>query len=360
MKRLFVFTILVMIISASPVSAQSDKEKALKKGQEAVKIMDEGKINESIKLLEEAQKLDPSFFDYPYELALAHYMKEDYKGAIKILEKIADHKNVKDRLFQLLGNSYDMLGKSDVALKKYDEGLKKFPNSGMLFLEKGNVYWGKKEYEKALPFYEQGIEIDPSFPSNYYRAARIYCNSSEAVWGMIYGEIFMNLERNSKRTAEISQLLFDTYKSQIKITSDTSLSVSFCKNMITKANDILDPKKFKLPFCMIYEPTLMLAIPSVKKMDIAVMNKMRSNFVESYYQNGHDKTHPNVLFDYQNKMVKAGQMEAYNYWILMKGEEDSFSKWQTANKDKWDSFIKWFNDNPLNLDASNHFYRNQY
>lgn len=57
----------------------------MKKGLEAIKLMDNGKFDESIKLLEEAQKLDPKKFDYPYEIAYAHYIQEDYKGAIKIL-----------------------------------------------------------------------------------------------------------------------------------------------------------------------------------------------------------------------------------------------------------------------------------
>lgn len=53
----------------------------------AIELMDNGKIEASIELLEEAQKLDPDRFDYPYELAYAHYLKKDYKGAIKILER---------------------------------------------------------------------------------------------------------------------------------------------------------------------------------------------------------------------------------------------------------------------------------
>jgi hypothetical protein len=44
----------------------------------------------------------------------------------------------------------------------------------------------------------------------------------------------------------------------------------------------------------------------------------------------------------------------------MKGDEDRFDKWQVDNKDKWDSFIKWFKDNPIQLDESHRFYSGQY
>jgi tetratricopeptide (TPR) repeat protein len=347
-----------MLMIATGSSAQSNKDKAYDKGMEAIKIMDEGKIDESIVLLKEAEKLDPDRFDYPYEIAYAHYQKKDYKGAIKLLEKLADHKDVTPRLYQLLGNAYDVNGDSEKAFAAYDKGLKKFPHSGILFLEKGNVYWGKEQYEKALPFYEKGIEEEPTFPSNYYRITRIYCHSDQAAWGMVYGEIFMNLERSGKRNEEISKLLYDTYRSKIKIKSETSMEVNFCKNILEVKDP--DPNKLAMPFCMVYEPTLLLACLSVKDLSINTLDSIRSGFVETYYKMGHDKTHPNVLFDFQNKISKAGHMQAYNYWILMNGDTEGFDKWQTANKDKWNDFVRWFKEHKIEINGSNKFYRGQY
>jgi tetratricopeptide (TPR) repeat protein len=349
---------LLLLATACQIAvAQTDKEIALTKGREAIKLMDNGNIDESIKLLEEAQKLDPDRFDYPYEIAYAHYLKKDYKGAIRILEKITNHKDVTERLYQLLGNSYDLLGKSDKAFEVYDAGLAKFPNSGMINLEKGNVHWGKKQYLDALPFYEKGIEVDPTFPSNYYRAALIYCGSSEVVWGLIYGEIFMNLERNSKRTAEISKLLFDTYKDGIKFTSDSSISSSFCRQMVL---DVNNDRKIKLPFCMIFEPTLLMSVGLEKSIDMNSLDKIRTAFIDNYFNNERDKMYPNVLFSYQKSIKDAGHIEAYNHWILMKGDEEGFDNWYSSNKDKFDSFVKWFTDNGLRLTETNRFYKGQY
>ncbi|MCU0351865.1 MAG: tetratricopeptide repeat protein [Flavobacterium sp.] len=104
----------VFIILVNSAFAQTEAQKlALEKGREAIKLMDNGQIAESIKLLEEAQKLDPLKLDYPYELALAYYKKSDYTEALKILEKFKNHKDVNDRYFQLLGNCHDYLGKPD-------------------------------------------------------------------------------------------------------------------------------------------------------------------------------------------------------------------------------------------------------
>jgi len=61
--------LLLLIIAGQFAYGQTDKEKALEKGKQAVKLEDEGKFEEAIKLLDEAQKLDPDCISYPYELA---------------------------------------------------------------------------------------------------------------------------------------------------------------------------------------------------------------------------------------------------------------------------------------------------
>jgi tetratricopeptide (TPR) repeat protein len=361
MRNTITTLILFLFIATAQITfAQNNPALALSKGQEAIRFMDSGQIDESIALLKQAQNLDPNRFDYPYEIAYAHYLKKDYKKSIKILEKNKNHKDVTERLFQLLGNGYDLMGKSDKAFKAYDEGLVKFPKSGMIYLEKGNVYWGKEDYDKALAFYEKGIEVDPRFPSNYYRAALLYCGSNESVWGMIYGEIFMNLERNTKRTVEISKLLYDTYKSQIKFTSDTTMTSSFCQKMSINASAFSDPKNFKLPFCMVYGPTMMMAVAMEKRIDLGSLHNIRKSFIENYFINNFHTKYPNILFDYHDQALKAGHFEAYNHWILMMGDEDGFEKWQSTNKDKWDSFVKWFTTNGLEVSEDRKFHSGQY
>lgn len=355
MKEVVLF--LVFIAFSGIAAAQDKKEQAYQKGLEAVKLEDQGKYEEAIKLLKEAQKLDPDFIDYPYELAYAYAAMEDYAKAIKTLEKLKDHQKIYDQVYQLLGNCYDMMGNSEKAIEVYDEGLERFPKSGKLFLEKGNVFWGKKEYSKALPFYEKGIAAEPTFPSNYYRATLLYCSSTEEVWGMIYGEIFMNLERNTGRTAEISKLLYDTYTSQITKVSDSSYSISFSKSATISLDDLSNPESFKLPFGIgVYEPTMLFSLVMEKEINLASLDRIRTNFVNSYFENKQNEKYPNVLFDFQKKLVELGYMEAYNHWILMKGDEAAFDEWYAANQEKFDAFAEWFNANPIEINNHNYFH----
>lgn len=361
MIRIFKLIIVLFLAAEHSIYAQStQQETALKMGREAIRLMDKGQFDESIKLLEEAQQLDPGNINYPYELAYAYYSKKDYQKSRKYLEKILKHKDINPMVYQLLGNSYDHLGKSDKAIATYESGLKLFPDAGNLYLEMGVMQIGKKDYHKALAYYEKGIDVDPSFPSNYYWAAKIYCNSTEEIWGIIYGELFMNMERNSKRTAEISKLLYDTYKSEIHFKSDTSWSVSFSQNITLAIGEDMEPKDIKIPFQLVYEPILVLSMVQVKTIDIHTLNTIRSAFVDNYFSNENDKTHPNILFSYQKKIKDAGHMEAYNYWLLMKGDEAGFDQWYKANRDKWDRFADWFTDNQLIIDRNHKFHRKQY
>lgn len=363
MNKFFKAACLFAVLILSQISyGQTNKEQALAKAREAVKLEDEeGKYDEAIKLFEEARDLDPENINYGYEIAYAYSGKKEYRKASEILEKLLKHKDVSGRVYQALGNAYDYQGKADKAIDTYEKGISKFPNAGELYLEMGNMKISKKEYDKALGYYEKGIEMDPQFPSNYYWATKLFLGTEEEVWGMLYGEIFINLERNSKRTAEISKLLFDTYKSEIKFTSDTSYSISFSQNASININDLKDAKNFKLPFGIgCYEPLLLLSVGAVRMIDLPSLNGIRTRFLENYFSRDHSKKYPNVLFDYQQKMKIAKQLEAYNHWLLMQGDKEGFQKWINENEEKWEKFKTWFSENKLELDQSHRFHRKQY
>ena len=358
-KQIKLIALFVLLFTASAVYSQTNSEKAIEMKENAIKLMDDGKVDESIKILQEAQKLDPENIFIPYEIAYAYVLKKDYQEAVKILEKNLDNKKVTDHFYQLLGNSYDYWEKSDKAIEAYDAGLKKFPSSGKLYLEKGNVYYIKKDYNKAIPLYEKGIEVNPEFPSNYYRLALLFCNSKQSMWGLLYGELFLNLEHGSERFYEISELLYATYKEGIKITSDTSSKIDFCEITIN-AEDLVNKKKPKFPFCMPFGTTFSIAMVGAKSVDVNSLCGIRTNFLSAWYQFKHDKEYPNVLFEYQEKVRAAGHLEAYNHYILAGADSDSFKEWAGANKEKLTNFINWYKENQITLDAKHKFYRGQY
>lgn len=364
MKKHLLIPVFFLAAPLLPAAAQSPAQQAEAKAREAFRLEDEqGQYDKAIQLLEEARRLDPGNITYPYELAYAYVGKKDYVPAVTLLEKLSRRRDVISKVYQLLGNTYDFQGHPDKAIRTYEKGLKKFPKAGELYLEMGNMHLVKKEYEEALALYEKGIDADPAFPSNYYWAAKIFCSGGEKVWGMIYGEIFMNLERNSKRTAEISKLLFDTYRKGIAFPDDSTAKVSFSKN-----NTIYVSKKalkglsgLRLPYgTAVYETVLLMAVAGKHALDPESLHRIRERFLDNYYARHYDTQFPNVLFAYQREIQQAGQLEAYDHWILMKGDEAGFQRWQVLHQDRWKAFLQWFEGHPLHLDENHRFYRTQY
>ncbi len=338
----------------------------------AVRLMDDGLYDESEELLAAVLTVEPDNYLASYEMAYLHYLREDYKAAAKILEKLTDSPDVRDRAYQMLGNAYDLMGNRKKAEKAYNRGLAKFPRSGRLYLELGNVAYNSGEYMSALPYYERGIDVEPSFASNYYNAANVFFRSSEVVWGMFYGEIFMNMERGSDRTRMMSRYLYEAYRRGITVgrdaeSGDRTLGIDFSRqNEIRMTSDSL----IVMPFGTgIYETVLGLSFPmDADSVNMASLNRMRCNFVDNYFSamdelrgkvSGIPDT-PNVLLDYQRRVARAGHMEAYNYWILMEGNPDDSGTWIDAHGDEWDAFFDWFRENPMEIDRTHRFHRCMY
>ncbi|NOU60186.1 tetratricopeptide repeat protein [Marinifilum caeruleilacunae] len=351
MKNLLFLILFLSINIVSFSQAKTDKEKAYEKAKEAIAIMDQGNYDESIQLLEESWKLDRRNFNYPYEIGYAYILKKDYATACEYFEYVVKMNKINDQCYQMLGNAYSMAGKPKKAIAAYNKGLELFPNSGRLYLELGNMQGD--DLNQAIKFYEKGVMADPNFSSNYYWLTKLFCRSTEEMWGMLYGEMFMNIERGSKRTEEISKLLFDTYKSEIQFTTDSTIMVSFCKNHEFRADNMTG----KLPFSMIYEPGLMFAITVTDSINLESLNKIRSEHCMFYFDRKFDQMHPNLVFDWHKFLIEDDLFECYNYWLLMKGAPDEFDSWYNLNREKYDEFIKWFAANPLEIDDSNCFHR---
>lgn len=360
MKFIVRFLVLVLLFCVVGKTAygQNDKDKVLQLIEKAVKLEDQGKFDEALKILDEALKLDPSNLEIQYEMAYSYNGLKQYDKVKSIMEELVKGETVYDLFFEMLGNAYDMLGYADKAIEIYKIGLNKFPNSGRLYLELCVTENNRKNYNEALEYCEKGINVDPEFPSNYYWAARFYCNSNEKIWGLIYGEIFMNLERSGVRTEEISALLYDTYKSGITFESDTIIAVRFSKksNELTIGND----NKPKIPFEMDYELATSVSVDKEKTIDINSLDRIRTRFLGMYFKMGHDKKYPNILFNYQKKVQNSGNLEGYNHWILMQGDLKNFDTWYNNSKDKWDKFMEWFPKNQLKVNKNKKFHREQF
>ena len=110
----------------------------------------------------------------------------------------------------------------------------------------------------------------------------------------------------------------------------------------------------------VYEPILTVAMTEEDKINIYALDRIRRNFTSLFFNGEVSKKYPNVLFEYQREIQKAGHLEAYNFWVMRKGDENGFNIWKAAYKQKWAAFEKWFPTFPLILSNEHKLYRALY
>lgn len=365
MKRFFQIYILILtVFFIRPLTGQTIQEIALEKGRKAIELTDKGEYDKSLELLEQAQALDPENYNYPYEIAYNYYVQKKYKKAIKVISKLTNYKGIVDNVYVLWGNSYDNLKKQNKALEIYGKGLEKFPYSGKLYNEIGISYLRSNELQKSIESFVKGIELNPSYPSNYYWASKIFKNSINSGWALIYGEIFMNLEPGSSRTVEVSQLLNEVYVKHVGIINDSLVSVDLFDK--SKALDEMfrnysaDSTLKRLSFPLVYELFTMDAAQGETKINEKSIMRLRTKFVNDYFKKNYDKIFPNVLFNFQKKVMDSGMWDVYNTFIILQSNKEKFELWLEQNKTQWDEFVDWYNANSMKLNLGYRFYHNQY
>ncbi len=361
--RTFLLTVCIGVILTSLNAFAQHSSDGFKSREalsaEGVKKIDEGKYDDAIAVFDTLIALDSAKSEYRYEKAFALYLKKDYSKAAELLEKLAEDPTSSPNYYQLLGNSYDYLEKPDKAIDAYQAGLRRFPKSGRLFLELGTVSMAKREFGQALQYWENGINVDPAYVSNYYWATKFTAETREKIWAIFYGEIFLNLEPDTKRTAEISEILFKTYQSVLKTGADTNGILKFSHERTILQGGNIDPSR--PPLEVAFETAIkQAAAPLLKKepaVTIELLHDLRTEFLKQWDKNGYDKIYNNIIFDRHHELIKAGVFKAYNAWLFHSGAPDDFKKWYAGNKEDFKKFYEWVQKNPMIVNEQHRFTR---
>ncbi len=276
----------------------------------------------AIIVLNNALKLDPNDLEMQKDLTFTYYLQRNYSASVESGRKLIDRSDADEQCYQILGMAYKAIDENKQADKMYKQGIKKFPSSGELYNEYGEMLFVNKDVE-AIRFWEKGIEVDPSYSSNYYNACKYYYFTYDKVWSLIYGEIFINLESYSRRTPEIKLLLVDGYK---KLFTDLKSP----KNQVNKNL-----------FASAYL-SVMTDLASTVAVGVTpeTLNILRSKFILEWFEKYGDK-YPFRLFEYQRQLLKEGMFDAYDQWAF--GASMSLAGFQTWTSQHLDDYNRFIN-----------------
>lgn len=306
----------VFIISGA---AQQYPDSLQQSGRDFMRVGDWGN---AIMMFNRALQQKPGDISLLNDMAYTYFLQRDFSKALETIKPVISGKDADVKSFQIAGTVYRAIEEIKEARKVYIKGLRKFPQSGVLYSEYGELLWQKKDYSAILQW-EKGIETDPNYAGNYYQASRFYYFTTDKIWSLIYGEIFINLESYTERTAEIKNILYDGYK---KLFSGSDLLQAYNNRKKNKFE-----KAFLLTMNSQYSKT-------TKGINPENIGEIREGFIKNWFAE-QAKAFPFRLFDYQNQLLESNMFEAYNQWIFGSAiHPEDYQSWINRHKEAYDTF----------------------
>ncbi|HSF45908.1 MAG TPA: tetratricopeptide repeat protein [Chitinophagaceae bacterium] len=289
-------------------------------------------------VLNRALQLKPNDPAILKQLAYTNYLAGDLTAARDIIMPVVESENADVQSFQIACNIYKGAGDSKECERLYKKGLKKFPNSGALHFEYGEVLLTQEQPGEAIKQWEEGIEKDPAYPGNYYHAGKYYYyTKSNPVLSIIYGEIFVNSESYTVRTAEIKNVVLESYK---MFYADEFEYGGKKSNPFQQAiAEILEKQRDQTSLGINTESLTMI----------------RTRFLLDWY-NKYAAKFPYRLFEQQQYLLREGMFEAYNQWLFGAAANVlQYQQWASANSKKNSDFTYYQKNRVFKMPAGQYY-----
>jgi tetratricopeptide (TPR) repeat protein len=307
MKQILVFFSMFLLVSSGTAQTAAELHET------ARTFMRQGDYANAILVLNRAIKIEPENIEMAKDLGLNFYFSKDLAKALETYKPILEREDADDQCFQIAGDIYLAMNDTKECEKVYKKGLKKFPESGALYNVYGELLWAQKDYS-AIKQWEKGIETNPGFSKNYYNACKYYYFTTDKVWSLLYGEIFLNIEPYSTSSAEVKNLLLEGYK---KLFADADLE----KNGAGQS-------AFVQAFLQSMNKQSTLASAGINAESLTMI---RARFILDWY-NGTGNKFPYKLFELQRQLLQEGMFDAYNQWIFTAAQNlPAYQNWITTN-----------------------------
>ena len=314
-----IFTCTVFMLVACFAAAQDAKQLH----ETARAFMMQRDYTNAILVLNRAIQLDPTDIEIAKDLGLNYYFSKDYNKALEIYKPLLEKEGADDQCFQIAGDIYLALEQPKEFEKVIKKGIKKFPASGPLYNELGELLWAQKDFN-AIRQWEKGIEMDPGFAKNYFNAAKFYYFTTDKVWSILYGEIFLNINPQSSSSPEIKTILLESYK---KLFLDVDLE-----------KNVTDKNGFVAAFLHTMNKQSLLA---AGRIDAESLTMIRTRFILDWFTEYGDKF-PYRLFELHRQLLQEGMFDAYNQWIFTSVQNlPVYQNWTSAHAAEYNELVRF-------------------
>ncbi len=335
MKKNVFFLVLFSALFFGAIAQEQDSKTL---HETAKNFLRKGDYSNAILILNRTLQKDPVNLEMLKDLAFAYYLNKDYVRALETAKPFSERKDADIQAYQILALIYKSLEQRKECENLYKASLKKYPSSGVLYNEYGEMLWSKKEFALAAKLWEKGIEMDPNNSGNYYNAAKFYYFSADKTWGLIYGEIFVNLESFSDRTTEIKGLLLEGYKKLF--TGTDQLKFQNTKNEFVNAFLGLMQKQGGAVSAGVTPESL---------------TTLRARFILDWYAK-YATRFPYKLFEHHNQLIKLGFFDAYNQWLFgAAANSTAYQQWTVEHAEANNEFTRLQKNRVFKLPAGQYY-----
>jgi len=323
----------IMLIPAMAVLGQDVKQL-----QETARLfMTQRDYANAILVLNRARQMEPKNMEIAKSLGLNYYFAKDYAKALEIYKPLLDSEEADDQCFQVAGDIYFVMDNLKECEKVYRKGLKKFPESGPLYNELGELLWGQKDFN-AIKYWEKGIETDPGYSKNYYNACHYYYFTTDKIWSLLYGEIFLNIEPKSMFAGEIKNILLEGYK---KLFADVNLEGSVPNN-----------NPFAAAFLQTMNKQTNLAALGINTESLTMI---RTRFILEWFP-VYGKQFPFRLFEHQQQLLQEGMFDAYNQWIFTAAQSlPAYQLWTNTHPAEYADLVRFQSGRIFKIPAGQYY-----
>lgn len=329
--------LLPIILTVFSLTAMAQDAKQLH--ENARKFMRQGDFQNAILILNRAYLAQPSNLEIAKDLGLNYYFAKDYKKALEIYKPLLERNDADDQCFQIGADIYVALSEPKEAEKTLKKGIKKYPQSGPLYNELGELMWAQKDYE-AIKQWEKGIEMDPGYSRNYYNASKYYYFTTDKVWSLLYGEIFINIEPMGAQSPEIKNILLEGYKKLFR-NADIEKDNNNKKNGFVNAYLKLMNRQSSL---------------LTNGINAESLTMIRTRFILDWTQEYKTK-YPFKLFELQQQLLQDGLFDAYNQWIFTAAQNlPAYQNWTNTHANEYNELTRFQKGRIFKIPAGQYYH----
>lgn len=311
--------------------------------QQGMSSLGRGNAQEAIAIFQRTLQVAPNSFVVRKSLAQAYQVSAEYDNANTVLAPLFSNQDADAECYRISAQAYAGLKDDTKAKKILSDGIDRFPKAGVLYYELGLLYEQQNDLERALKSWLDGIAHDENYHLNYFEAAMAYMRTDNAIWPIIYGEIFVNKEPNTQRGFQARVLLLDAYK---------KLFFTPSKNVAGDQPYNAAPSNFEDAVKQTYTSLFFVVSDGINTENLTML---RSRFLINW-SNNFAARYPFSLFDYQEKLVRNGYFDAYNQWLFGKLENaKQYELWTASFDDEMTSLEQNRQKAPLKMGPEDNY-----